>query len=107
MTATKVKHEQLETIDMTPTWRGLMPGLIAVLQNAKAPKDSHDDIRNELHRLANAAGSKPVIVDHAIGVLQSTARRGAMPSAHIVAEQLLYQLAQRVDDQIAQNKGGE
>ena len=107
MTATKIKHDEVETIDMTPTWRGLMPGLIAVLQNAKAPNGTHGDIRAELHRMAKAAGSKPVIVDHAIGVLPSTARRGAMPSAHIVAEQLLYQLAQRVDDQIAQNKGGE
>ena len=103
MTATKVEHEQLETIDMTPTWRGLMPGLIAVLQNAKAPNGTHGDIRAELHRMANAAGSKPVIVDHAIMDIQN-----AMPENGYgkCAEHLLYQLAQRVDDQIAQNKGG-
>lgn len=43
----------MRTIDMTPTWREIMPALIAVLQNGT--HDGQDMARAELMRLADIA----------------------------------------------------
>ena len=47
----------METIDITPTWESLIPAMIAVLQNPKAPKEAVQGITEELTRLAKIADS--------------------------------------------------
>ena len=42
----------MKTIDITPTWEGLMPAMIQVLRNPKASKESVQGITEELIRLA-------------------------------------------------------
>ena len=60
------------TIDLTPTWQGLLPGLLAVLERSVSDENWHETemdrwrerehldkskavIREELHRMAKAA----------------------------------------------------
>lgn len=45
----------MKTIDITPTWQGLMPALIRVLQNPRASADAHKQCEEELMRLAKFA----------------------------------------------------
>ena len=47
----------MKTIDITPTWESLIPAMIAVLQNPKAPKEAVQGIIEELTRLAKIADS--------------------------------------------------
>jgi hypothetical protein len=49
MTANK-----LETIDLTPTWSGLVPLMCAVLENPDADYAAKKDIRDEIARMAKA-----------------------------------------------------
>jgi len=44
---------QTKTIDLTPTWRGVLPALLALLEN---PATKRDALR-ELSRMAGAADS--------------------------------------------------
>lgn len=46
----------IRTVDLTPTWTGLMPGLIAVLENGDS-EAGRQGVRDELMRLAH-------LVDH-------------------------------------------
>ena len=48
----------MKTIDVTPTWAGLMPAMIQVLRNPNANKESVQGITEELIRLAKIADSK-------------------------------------------------
>lgn len=50
-----MEERTVTTIDITPTWQGLLPGMIAVLQNPKAQPKSHEAIAIELGRMARAA----------------------------------------------------
>lgn len=45
----------MKTIDITPTWRSVMPIMIEVLKNPNANYESKRDIELELYRLANMA----------------------------------------------------
>lgn len=45
----------METIDLTPTWSGLLPGMIAVLENQDAPVRSRMDVLEEFRTMARAA----------------------------------------------------
>jgi len=45
----------MKTINITPTWRAVMPIMIEVLKNPNASFDSKKDIELELYRLANMA----------------------------------------------------
>lgn len=45
----------MKTIDITPTWKAVMPLMIEVLKNPNASFDSKRDIELELYRLANMA----------------------------------------------------
>mgnify|MGYP001224694035 FL=1 len=47
----------MKTIDITPTWEALIPAMIAVLRNPKAPKEAVQGITEELTRLAKIADS--------------------------------------------------
>jgi hypothetical protein len=53
-----MQESNMETIDVTPTWEGLMPAMIQVLRNPKANKESVQGITEELIRLAKIADSK-------------------------------------------------
>jgi hypothetical protein len=44
----------MKTIDMTPTWEGLVPALIHILQHSKSDRSKHD-IADELTKMARAA----------------------------------------------------
>jgi hypothetical protein len=44
---------EMETIDMTPTWKSLLPAMLAVLKNGSF--ESKRDILSELQRMAHAA----------------------------------------------------
>ena len=44
---------EMETIDITPTWKSLLPVMLAVLENGSL--ESKRDIRSELQRMAHAA----------------------------------------------------
>jgi hypothetical protein len=44
---------EMETIDITPTWRSLLPVMLAVLENGSF--ESKREIRSELQRMAHAA----------------------------------------------------
>lgn len=41
-------------VRLEPTWAGLMPAMLAVLQDPRAPQKAKGDIRDELMRLARA-----------------------------------------------------
>lgn len=45
----------VETVDVTPTWAGLLPALLMVLDNPKASRESRQIIAEELARMADAA----------------------------------------------------
>jgi hypothetical protein len=47
-----MNENKTRTIDITPTWRAIMPTMVAVLTNPKASSDSHKIIADELMRLA-------------------------------------------------------
>tara|TARA_R100000808_G_scaffold1019_4_gene4865 strand:- start:1769 stop:1921 length:153 start_codon:yes stop_codon:yes gene_type:complete len=47
----------MKTIDVTPTWEGLMPAMVAILRNPKSPKEAVQGIIEELTRLAKIADS--------------------------------------------------
>ena len=47
----------MNTIDITPKWEPLIPAMVAVLRNPKAPKESVQVIIEELTRLAKIADS--------------------------------------------------
>ena len=47
----------METIDITPTWEAILPAMLEVLKNPKAPIQSKKDIQEELLRLARFADS--------------------------------------------------
>ena len=42
---------QTKTIDLTPTWRGILPALLALLENPATQRDALD----ELSKMANLA----------------------------------------------------
>lgn len=42
---------QTQTIDLTPTWRGILPALLALLENPATQRDALD----ELTKMANLA----------------------------------------------------
>lgn len=44
----------MKTIDMTPTWEGLVPALIHILQHSESER-SKRDIADELNKMARAA----------------------------------------------------
>lgn len=44
-----------KTIDITPTWRGILPSLLAVLQNEDARFESREVVLAELERMAKYA----------------------------------------------------
>jgi hypothetical protein len=45
----------VRTIDLTPTWSGITPALVAVLQNPDAPAEAHKTVEKELARMADLA----------------------------------------------------
>jgi len=45
----------MNTIDITPKWESLIPAMVAVLRNPKAPKEAVQGITEELTRLAKIA----------------------------------------------------
>ena len=52
MTITPMENKmQTKTIDLTPTWRGVLPALLALVENPITRQDGID----ELLRMANAA----------------------------------------------------
>lgn len=52
-----MENEKFETrtIDVTPTWSAILPAMIAVMQNGKAPAKAHREIMGELKRMARLA----------------------------------------------------
>lgn len=44
-----------ETIDITPTWSGLLPGLLDVIRNESAPVESIRTVERELTKMARLA----------------------------------------------------
>jgi hypothetical protein len=59
MKITSLKHiiKTMKTIDVTPTWAGLMPVMIAILRNQKSNPEAVQGITEELIRLAKIADS--------------------------------------------------
>jgi hypothetical protein len=59
MKITALKHiiKTMKTIDVTPTWAGLMPVMIAILRNQKSNPEAVQGITEELIRLAKIADS--------------------------------------------------
>ena len=47
----------MKTIDITPTWEGILPVMLEVLNNPKANLQSKKEVRSELMRLARIADS--------------------------------------------------
>ena len=45
----------MNTIDITPKWESLIPAMVVVLRNPKAPKEAVQGITEELTRLAKIA----------------------------------------------------
>jgi hypothetical protein len=45
----------MHTIDLTPTWSGLLPALLALLSDATTPVETRRIIEAELARMARAA----------------------------------------------------
>lgn len=45
----------MDTIDMTPTWRGILPIIVAALQTPDLPHEVERDLLDELTRMARAA----------------------------------------------------
>jgi hypothetical protein len=43
------------TIDMTPTWRDLLPAMLALMEQRKLPALTRSDVRREFARMAQAA----------------------------------------------------
>lgn len=41
-----------QTIDITPTWTGLLPGMLRILEDASQPEGAKQPLREELTRLA-------------------------------------------------------
>lgn len=48
-------HYTGRTVDITPSWTGILPVLIGVLQNPKAPITAHREAEAELQRMAKLA----------------------------------------------------
>ena len=46
---------QMATVDLTPTWQDVLPAMLAVIQNPKAPQESRTVMFEELGRMAQAA----------------------------------------------------
>lgn len=44
-----------KTVDLTPTWSGILPALVAVLQNEDARFESREFVLAELDRMAKYA----------------------------------------------------
>lgn len=53
MAQTMYKGQLVETIDVTPTWSGLLPTLLVLLQDAN--EEGKKTTKKELQRMANAA----------------------------------------------------
>jgi len=53
-----MQKSKMETIDITPTWSGLIRPMIEVLKNPKADPQAKKGIEEELIRLAKIADSK-------------------------------------------------
>ena len=47
-------NETAEYIDLTPTWAGLIPAMVAVLANPEAEYKAKRNIQEQLTRLATA-----------------------------------------------------
>lgn len=45
--------EKIRTIDMTPTWEGILPVILYGLENG--PAHNRDNLKEELRRMAEAA----------------------------------------------------
>ena len=45
----------MKTIDMTPTWEGVLPVLIMTLQRSKVDSDSLETAQTELNKMAKLA----------------------------------------------------
>jgi hypothetical protein len=45
----------MKTIDITPTWRGILPVIVAALQSPEIPYEVERDLLDELTRMARAA----------------------------------------------------
>jgi hypothetical protein len=43
----------MKTIDITPSWRGIVGPMLAVLQNPEASEDAKEEIRDEFFRMAS------------------------------------------------------
>jgi len=46
------EEKAVRTIDITPSWAAILPVLIGVLQNRKAPVEAHREVEGELRRMA-------------------------------------------------------
>jgi hypothetical protein len=44
----------MATVDLTPTWQDVLPAMLAVIQNPKAPQKSRTAMYVELGRMAQA-----------------------------------------------------
>lgn len=45
----------MKTLDITPTWRGILPIIVAALQTPDLPHEVERDLLDELTRMARAA----------------------------------------------------
>lgn len=45
----------MKTSDITPTWRGILPVIVAALQSPEIPYEVERDLLDELTRMARAA----------------------------------------------------
>lgn len=44
--------DEARTIDITPSWAAILPVLLGVLQNDKAPATAHREVEGELRKMA-------------------------------------------------------
>lgn len=44
--------DEVRTIDITPSWAAILPVLVGVMQNPKAPASAHRQVEGELRRMA-------------------------------------------------------
>jgi hypothetical protein len=67
-----------ETIDVTPTWAGLTPALIALVVSGETP-ESRQTAELELQRMARLADAYVVVVKRAGGVIPLDALLATLP----------------------------
>lgn len=52
----------MKTIDITPTWASIIPPLVEVLKNPKAPAQAKKEVTDELIRLAKIVDARNVVI---------------------------------------------